>query len=356
MAANDIEWFGLFEYSGGGKFERLYTPWKDNALEESSQPGSSDKPVLLYAHGWQRGAYKSPAPESFITSQEVYGEERDVAEPWLQAGYRVLCFMWVPFADENDLATAEQKIWTAGKDQVQRWRNRDGNFQDVRGATGIGQAFFEAYRTVVMGAPRIHLVGHSLGTQMVGRLLEQILEQSDRSLARLPERVTLLDPYFSNFAKSYLDGRWTGEQVREAIRQAAEAGCAIEQVASSAVLDNPLSDSNGELRFHTAYFVLNPDFIKLAYGPRDVEVLANRHSFARYAYLASLCSGQQPAVEGEHSSGLASRTDAEVRPMMTSEFHWVQKGGDRWDPETLIFERRGGSACFAKPKVAVQYA
>lgn len=55
----------------------------------------------------------------------------------------------------------------------------------------------------------------------------------------------------------------------------------VEQYKSSAVLDNPISDSNTELRRMTAYFVLKPYFLGMAWGARDTEVLKDRHSAGR---------------------------------------------------------------------------
>mmetsp|Transcript_30166 Transcript_30166/g.76271 ORF Transcript_30166/g.76271 Transcript_30166/m.76271 type:complete len:364 (-) Transcript_30166:317-1408(-) len=363
MASGDFDGFGLYEYGGQGKFELLGVPWQPQNAATAAQPESAGRPVLLYVHGWQPGVCQNLAPEGFITPTEVYGEARDVAQPWLDAGYRVLCFMWIPFADERDVATAEQKIWSSGPAQVQRRLTSDGTQQEVRDVGSMGEAFFEMYQQHVAGASRIHLVGHSLGSQMVARLLEHLLEEKNQHM--LPQRVTLLDPYFTNFGKKYLDGRWTGERVREAVRQAAEAGAAIEQVVSSAVLKNPLSDSNDELRFHTAYYVLSPDFIKLAFGPRDVQVLTDRHSYARYAYFGSFsgpdCGSKAKAAseagKQERIVGMADRTDAEVRQMMTSERHWVQVDGcDSWDPARLVFEPRAGSSTSVRPREMVQYA
>jgi len=342
--------FGLYEYAGEGRCELLAAPLAPG--QPGPQPDA--RPVLLYVHGWKPGSYKQPAPDSFSTDEAVYGGVEDVALPWTQAGYRVLCFLWIPFADERDVATAERKIWAADDRGAQRWRAGDGSYNTLEGATDIGSYLHEVYRRELRDASRVHLVGHSLGCQVVGRLLE-ILATPERASARAPERVTLLDPYFTNFAKCYLSGKWTGERTREAVRLAAEGGCAVELIKSSAVLSNPLSDTNDELQFYCAYFLLKPDFIKLAYGPRDAAVLADRHSYARYAYLGS--KGGAESRKGAAVVGLAERGDADVRAMMGSEAHFVQSAGrDRWDPRHLAFEEREGPGTTLRPKAPLCYA
>lgn len=201
----------------------------------------------------------------------------------------------------------------------------------------------------------MHLVGHSLGCQLAARLLELLAAaRHGKVQVKLPERVTLLDPYFTNFAKQYLAGKWTGERTREAIKLAAEQGCAVELIKSSAILSNPLSDTNEKLCFFCAYFLLRPEFIKLAFGPGDVKVLQDRHSHARYAYLGSK-GGDLPATAGV--VGLADRSDAEVRRMMGSEAHFVQSAGcDLWDPKRLTFEERKGSGTTVRPRTPISYA
>merc|ERR1711920_904258 len=127
---------------------------------------------------------------------------------------------------------------------------------------------------------------------------------------------------------------------------------------SSAVLDNLLSDSNPALRFHTAYFDLQPDFIKLAFGIRDVEVLADRHAYSRFAFFGSFSGNSKAGASSceKKAVGLADREDSEVRRMMGSEFYWVQAGGKaRWDPANVVFERREGSGTHLRPQAPVQY-
>merc|ERR1719401_935041 len=132
-----------------------------------------------------------------------------------------------------------------------------------------------------------------------------------------PQRLTLLDPYFTNFGKRYLGGQWTGERVRQVVRAAADAGAAIEQYRSSMVLDNPLSDSNDELILITAYVVMRPEFLKIRCGPGDIDVLAQRHSYARYTYFRSKnCSGPPPCGESGEGAGHAAASDAQIRAMM----------------------------------------
>lgn len=351
--------FGLFELGSDGKYSLVDVPWEQIPFTRPQEKsGPLEQPVVLYVHGWQSGAIKSRSSrgDGFVTNMKVYGEERNVALPWIEAGYRVLCFLWVAFADEADVATAERKIWSSGPEQVQRRRRHDGSYEELRGVGDLGSSLMEVYCRSLVGAPRIHLVGHSLGCQMVARLLEQLLDEPVK--VPLPQRVTLLDPYFTNFGKPYLNGRWTGERVREVVRRAAEAGCAIEHVASSAVLENPLSDANVELRFHTAYFLLRPEFMKFAFGPRDTEVLRDRHAYARFAYFASFSGSPSGATrDATSAAGLADRSDPEVRKMMTSEFHWVQvEGQDRWDPSRLTFEQRIGSGTSVRPPAPVFYA
>lgn len=108
---------------------------------------------------------------------------------------------------------------------------------------------------------------------------------------------------------------------------------------SSEVLANPLSDTNEKLQAYAATFHLKPEFMKLAYGRGDVDVLRNRHNYARYAYFASFDS-PEAAKEDDKGRvfGLAAFSDSEIRRLLAAERFWVQDANfDRWAPEQLTF-------------------
>ena len=338
---------GLHKYMGNDVWQK-YIPQETPLTQK----------VVLYVHGWKPNT-RRPF-DRFVTPKDLYGTETDTLQPWLAEGYTALAFEWRAYADEALVTDAERKIWDA--EATGRWRKVDGEY--VTGpprARDLGTALFDAYMQVyawqlqTFGASEdcyFHVVGHSLGCQMVTRLLYLILEsQTPERVARLlPQRVTLLDPYFTNFRKPYLRGRWTGEVVRQAIAQCQEAhGLAVEQYKSSAVLDNPVSDSNQQLRLFTAYFVLYPQFIPLAWGTKDVAVLSQRHSCCRFLYFWSKAYAA-PAEQLRQAgalrptgdvAGYANMPDAQVRRLAGLACEWVQCSGlQSADPQDHRFERQ----------------
>lgn len=306
--------------------------------------------AVLYVHGWQPGhstqQLEEPAlpKETFVTPAERYSAEIDTSLPWRDAGYDVLVFSWAQYADEPTPLEAERKIWD--NTTQHRWKDSNGASTSGSPPGSLGQALFEQARPLLDRYEHLHVVGHSLGCQMVTCLVQCLLEAH----AKLPGRLTLLDPYFSNFGKCFLQGQWPGERVRDVVSRAAAAGVAIEQFKSSLVLNNPLSDTNLALTQTTAYVVMRPEFFKIERGPGDIQVLANRHAHAKYCYFASKgCPAPSETVWnstdkawclGDSSAGHASVTDERVREMMAADWHWVQvTGTDSADPATHGYAR-----------------
>lgn len=87
----------------------------------SSAPAASR--LALYIHRWQpvHAAARMPtqpfaAPvEGFVTPSSMYTEQVDSAALWRAAGYDVVVFPWIPYADEPTPFEVEQKIWDGGK-------------------------------------------------------------------------------------------------------------------------------------------------------------------------------------------------------------------------------------------------
>eukprot|EP00667_Euglena_gracilis_P010798 EG_transcript_11003 len=334
---------GLYQYTGNDTWEK-FTP----------RPLKAGQKVLLFVHGWKPGG--SGVMDRFVTPAEQYGEAVDTLQPWEKAGYLVLSFQWHQYADEPVFLQVEQKIWDAAA--TGRWRVPQGPYiVSAPRERSMGAEFFEAYRQAFSNTQGlyIHLAGHSLGCQMASCLLGLLMEMQT---SPLPNRVTFLDPYFSNFGKGYLGGRWTGAVVREVIsRLIKEFRVPVEQYKSSAVLDNPISDSNAELRRMTAYFVLKPYFLGMAWGARDTEVLKDRHSAGRFLYFwskahpaapevaagwAQICGGPSPTGE---LAGYANTPDARLMQMMAKDHFWVQSSGLRDpNPGRHAFLRRRAAA------------
>ena len=195
-------------------------------------------------------------------------------------------FCWAPYADESTPFAAERKIWEDSKwgqgghateEEIEavglggagtgvkglmckhRWR---GEFFTSGSPVGsMGRALYDAVASLLEthSYEHFHLVGHSLGAQMslscMGFLLALTAQKQNLVL---PQRLTLLDPYFSNFSKGYLGGEWVGARARRVVEMARERGVAVEQYKSSMVLNNPFSGTNHKLTLLTAYTVLYP--------------------------------------------------------------------------------------------------
>merc|ERR1712227_905719 len=104
---------------------------------------------------------------------------------------------------------------------------------------------------------------------------------------------------------------------------------------------------NDELKRITAYFVMRPEFLALQYGLGDIEVLAKRHSYAKYCYFYSkACKSQTMPVEARSDTqciGYASGSDEDIQKSMGAAYHWVQvEGMDTPDVTKHMYQRRPG--------------
>eukprot|EP00933_Yihiella_yeosuensis_P064189 TRINITY_DN67542_c0_g1_i1.p1 TRINITY_DN67542_c0_g1~~TRINITY_DN67542_c0_g1_i1.p1 ORF type:complete len:131 (-),score=28.16 TRINITY_DN67542_c0_g1_i1:128-493(-) len=100
---------------------------------------------------------------------------------------------------------------------------------------------------------------------------------------------------------------------------------------------------------------MEPKFLPLKYGLKDFEVLALRHSAAKYVYFRSKgCKppkevafnrpvGPYQDVEGSAGAGYAGADDDRIRKLMNGDHHWIQIGGtDSPDPALHTYEQRKG--------------
>ncbi|MCH9686502.1 MAG: hypothetical protein K0V04_34030 [Deltaproteobacteria bacterium] len=266
----DYEWgqtpfespdYGIYWF-GKGDERTKYIPTVDNPNFDPS------KPIILLAHGWQAGAI-SRREEHGLNFKGSQGPDIDLADAWIDAGWNVGLFNWQNFADEDGVKDAEGKIWSAqGNDgDGMRWRSADGSLNDWPFDFSVGQL---AHGSLVAGlleanAPTVRLAGHSLGNQVATAIASGLLanvQQEEVSSRMLPERVSLLDPFWSGGGKGYLDGQTTGARVHQLVGGLLDAGVAVDAYRSSALSSPPLGDTNKGLMDDVCLVELRPRYFR----------------------------------------------------------------------------------------------
>ncbi|MBR4800650.1 MAG: hypothetical protein IK048_03150 [Clostridia bacterium] len=211
---------GVFtEYSTG-----LYWYASGNPIPRRDNPVDKTKPTLIFAHGMKTGeGYKSRDLLSlwFSTNTQFqnngFGQfelEDDYYQILIDAGYNVGQFYWSQIADDDALFMGDKKIWssTSSADGVYlgtRYVVNNGSGSRVLGDQelnpnpdkSVAVIFGDAIRAS-LGADYgndLHLVGHSMGGQLVLATGEYLCKLNDKGIVGehlIPNQVTLVDPYF----------------------------------------------------------------------------------------------------------------------------------------------------------------
>ncbi|MBF9002281.1 MULTISPECIES: hypothetical protein [Vibrio] len=325
----------------------LYWFGADNQYEEASsstQDGSTyydpEKPTLILIHGWQNGSITDQDRQTFYEDDSNGWPDKDFANSWISAGYNVGLLYWDQFADESEVKDAEAKIWSTEGNQAMRWIDSEGTYHSGpdQNVTELLLAKYEAAMAGYQGSD-IRLAGHSLGNQLALRLADQLVQLADAgdiNSNEVPGRVSLLDPFYSNYAKSYLDGEWVGEKAREIVKRLKAADIAIDSYRTSLVTSTLfVGDENTELQNSVAF-----EEEKTSYFDQTQQ--SQKHSAAIWLYLWSI-EYATPTVSDNTLAGLsATTTNVEVKQWMDTTDHLVQSsGGDTKDPQDNVFETEG---------------
>ena len=100
-----------------------------------------------------------------------------------------------------------------------RWRDDKGDFnlsRKINFSLSASELFYYYYSNAFKGAQPVRMVGHSLGSQMAVALCEHALNH-DKSL--LPNRLVLLDPFWSKGEKPYLTQGTTADRVLKVVNR-----------------------------------------------------------------------------------------------------------------------------------------
>ena len=298
------------------------------------------QPVIIFVHGWTPLQADTPVTFWFNIIDEERNVEYDIdlAEKWIDDGWNVGIFYWHPFADEDAVWDAEDKIWTAEAENKMRWRDAEGNYHTENMPTqSASELFFAAYTAALADyeGDEIRIAGHSLGNQMATLLIIQVLDaiaagEVDAHLR--PSRLTLLDPFWSPLPKDYLDGERTGTALRrDILEKIIPEEIAVEWIRSSLLTEvSRLGEFTGQLQTASNYLELVPEFC----GAIDQVC---RHNAAWYVYFLSYGADAPkecvaaPGSDACISTGirvpLAHTPTDEVLELMSLPYGWGQVEG-----------------------------
>jgi hypothetical protein len=297
---------GLYWFGYGDSWQKA-VPGQTNAYYVAS------KPTMIYIHGWQNGSSQKKNRETF-NRQDAGGPDLDLAHAWLAAGYNVGVMYWNQFADEGEVKDAEAKIWTATGPRAMRWRNSSGAYGNGP-SQSVGDLLFNSYKDNLAGytGSNIRIAGHSLGNQLAIVLTKKISDAVSAGTLNsklLPKRVALLDPFYSNNAKSYLGNKWVGEVSRTYVSALKTKGVIFEAYRTSSVTSTVfVGDSNTGLMKMTAFSELKPWYFN---SVQQVE----KHNAAVWHYLWSF-SSNPPLITGTSNQAASAKTsDSRITTLM----------------------------------------
>ncbi|SHO58280.1 hypothetical protein [Vibrio quintilis] len=323
--------YGLYWFGADNQYEKA---------DETTQSGSTffdpSKPTLIFIHGWQ--PFKMAKQERFVF-HNTDGDypDIDLANLWITQGYNIGVLYWDQFADEGNVRSAEAKIWTATGKHDMRWRNSHGKYHDGPDQN-VTELLLSEYLTGMANytGHDIRIAGHSLGNQLALRLTEELAKLSDQGeidASLVPQRVSLLDAFYSNLPKSYLNYKWIGKVIRDIAKDLKSHGIAIDSYRTSLVTSNPLvGDENRKLMNAIAFTELKTKFF-------DQTQIAAKHSASIWLYLWSVIYPTPPVTDNSLPGLSASSTNDEVKQWMATSDHLIQnEGGNTKEPQDNVYE------------------
>lgn len=170
------------------------TGWTEDPL---NAPFDENKPTLIFAHG-------QGSDRLMNTPEDIYN-----------SGYNIINFLWGTFSDD-DLFSIEYKIW----ENIQRYIVEENGEKVIKEVDGfectIPELYVARYCDFFALHPnynkQIRFVGHSYGSQLTfatSALITYLFNSGMLEARLLPERYTLLDPYFDNMDFTF-NCKWLG--------------------------------------------------------------------------------------------------------------------------------------------------
>lgn len=305
--------YGLYWYGVSNECEQA-TPGQQNTYFDPS------KPTVIHIHGWQSDSVTSMSRTTF-NAEDSGGPFVDTAFAWRDKGWNIGILYWNQFADESEVKDAEAKIWTANGPQSMRWLNVDGEYSNGPSSDVTTLLYNSLVNNMEdFRGGELRITGHSLGNQLALRISQRLHQESSNNSLK-PKRLALLDAFYSNGEKDYLNGAWVGERARGIVDDLIENGVVVEAYRSSAISDTVFAgDSNYELMRKTAFTEIRPWYF-------NAFQFAEKHNAAVWHYFWSF-EFDAPISEPDESIAMSSATELNrARELMTGNQKMIHQHG-----------------------------
>lgn len=323
--------YGLYWFDGSNNYEKA-TSGQSNAYYDPASP------TVIYIHGWQSESTEDEFRESFDWTH-ADAPDQIMSNAWWNAGYNIGILYWNQFADESEVKDAEAKIWTASGPKDMRYRLSDGSYEQLSGNDNVTDLLFDDLVGFMDGnfyGSEFRIVGHSLGSQVAIRLADELFVAADNgniSSNLVPDRVALLDPFFSNDGKDYLGGNWTGEESRWLVFDLIDEGMAFEAYRSSSTSSSVfVGDDNQALLDSVAFIELEPWYFWF-WEQTEKHIAAAWHYFWSFEFAP-------PTIRRSSDEGAsASTSTSRIIELMSSDQSLNQYSGQYTEsPSDDVFE------------------
>lgn len=311
----DMEEMGLF-----------WTKWDDENQCTIKVPADTcegaalvdtSKPTLINVHGMLTdGHIKQQCYDlnSEIADPEEFGLDTDNVSMiylWLKNGWNVGNYYYNRFAAEDLPYLIENKIWST--DKGIRYRHSDGSYENNVSDYTLAEHFCAEYIRAMkflpssMGDKEIRLAAHSMGGQLSTAglfLLNELSKNGQIDKKQLPDRYTMLDPYFSGtlqvgekefyMGPSDININWSGKPIYknnvgkmmiECLKQIENDGIVLEYYTyPTSFLKLAMKGIVEDLRELCTYCVIYPNWNT----DNGYTILENGHNAVREWYMCSI--------------------------------------------------------------------
>ena len=341
---NDFLDYGIYWFNANNESHKGFSELLNEPINVSLDLYNPSQPTVIYFHGWATGSSENNYQrENFKIINDRLDLNVNTITAWKEKGWNVAIFYWNQFGDEDEVTDAEAKIWSTEGPEKMRYRLSNGTYSDLQSPkNNVSQIAFNQLSSVLAdnSSENIRMVGHSLGSQLavnVAHLISEAVKSGELSISLMPNRIELLDPFWSKGAKSFLSDfdkdrkkAWTGERVRSYINEMKQANNTVfTWYKSSAILNLGIGDGNEKLKQEVAFQSFRSWYL-------NSFNLIDKHIYVRHNYFWSMSFNAPKEVKQGflnkktntgNVSASASTPDTRIRELMDSGYLWDQVEG-----------------------------